>query len=129
MPIIASAIKRVRTAEQARVRNVATKSVVRQKTRAVLATVEAKDAAKAQVALTEAISQIDRAVKHGVLHKNTAARRKSQLARAYNAISKAPFGTTKAVAKTPVAKSAAPKAAAKTPTKAGVKTAKTPVQK
>ena len=113
MPIIQSAIKRVRTAEQARVRNVATKAVVRKKTRALLSTVEANDVTKAQTALTEAISKIDRAVKRGVLHKNTAARRKSQLTLAYNSISKSAFGTGKAATKTAPAKST-PKAAAKT---------------
>ena len=118
MPIIKSAIKRVQTSEKARVRNVAVKTTVRKKTKLFVAAVDAKDATKAQAALTEALSQIDRAAKRGVLHKNTAARRKSQLTLAYNSISKSPFGTAKAVAKTTPAKSATPKATTKTAPKA-----------
>ena len=120
MPIIASAIKRVQTSEKARLRNVAVRTTVRKKTKALMTTIEAKDAAKAQTTLTEALSQIDRAAKRGVLHKNTAARRKSQLTLAYNSISKTAFGTSTAT------KSATTKSATKPP---AAKATKTPTKK
>lgn len=52
-----------------------------------------KDSKEAIEAIKKAISQIDRAVKKGVFHKNTGARKKSKLLRQYNEIAKTPFGT------------------------------------
>lgn len=124
MPIIKSAMKRVRQQKVRRARNVEAKTVVRKQIKLFRADV-ATDVTKAQAELVAAISQLDRAVKKGVLHKNTASRKKSQLTREYNAVATKPFGTdkpgapgakkaTKPAAKAP-AKKAAPKAAAKKP--------------
>jgi small subunit ribosomal protein S20 len=81
MPIIKSAIKRSRQQIKRRRRNLTVKLAVKQDTKAVLAAL-ASDPKSADAALRAAISELDRAVKKGVLHKNTAARRKSTIAKA-----------------------------------------------
>lgn len=77
MPIIKSAIKRAKQAEVRRGRNVKTKTAIKKEMRAVFDNPSAKDV---NDKLSAAYSQIDKAVKSGLLHKNTAARRKSRLA-------------------------------------------------
>ena len=44
------------------------------------AAVEAQDKAAVNTLFNEAVKKIDQSVKHGIIHKNTAARKKSQLA-------------------------------------------------
>jgi small subunit ribosomal protein S20 len=80
MPTSLSAKKRVRQNEQRRARNRVVKSVVRTQIRKFLAAQESGDAEAARAQFREAVRAIDRAVTRGVLHRNTAARRKSQLA-------------------------------------------------
>lgn len=79
MPIIKSAIKRARQSEVRRLRNLKAKTAIKKDTRAVLDNPSAKDV---QDKLSMAYSHIDKAVKTGLLHKNTAARRKARLAKA-----------------------------------------------
>lgn len=114
MPIIKSAIKRVKQAAKRRDNNIATKKDIKAATKAFLLKPTAKG-------LSEVHSAIDTAVKKNVLEKNTAARRKAQYAKiAKDAGVKletskkaAPKAATKpAAAKKPAAK-AAPKVAAK----------------
>ncbi len=78
MPRIKSAKKRVEVAERNRQRNVAFKSAIRTAVKKVLT---AAEAAEREGNLKEAYSLIDRAVLKGILHKNTAARYKSRVAR------------------------------------------------
>jgi len=74
------AAKRVATNEKARLRNRAVRSSLKTALKGALkATPETRDAA-----LRTAIKRTDKAVKLGVLHKNTAARRKSRLQKAVN---------------------------------------------
>ncbi|MEO8784914.1 MAG: 30S ribosomal protein S20 [Candidatus Saccharimonadales bacterium] len=112
MPIIKSAKKRTRTAAKAAARNSKTKRNLRSAVKAFgTALTSGKDSKKAQ---SKAQSTIDKAAKKGVIHKNKAARKKSQLARA----AKAAAGTKKPVAKKTVAKKpAAKKTVAKKTTK------------
>jgi small subunit ribosomal protein S20 len=116
MPIIKSAMKRVRQEEKRRARNSATKRRIKAATKSTLSHVATADVKAAQTDLTTAISLLDKAVKKGTLHKNTAARRKSKLTRSYNTVAKEAYGTTTATKK-PAAKKAAPakKAPAKKP--------------
>jgi small subunit ribosomal protein S20 len=79
MPIIKSAMKRARQALVRRSRNLQVKRAIHNDTRAVMDAASAGDSSLTQDKLREAQSQIDRAVKKGTLHKNTAARRKSRL--------------------------------------------------
>jgi small subunit ribosomal protein S20 len=106
MPIIKSAKKRVKVAEKQSIQNSKTKRSLRVSIKAFQATLAGKkDTTKAQ---SEAYSAIDTAVKKGVISKNKAARKKSQL----NSAAKA-AGTTKAGAK----KSAKPASKTSTATK------------
>lgn len=117
MPIIKSAKKRVRVTRKASVANAKTKRTMRESIKAFQNKLSSKkDTTKEQA---EAYSAIDTAYKKGVISKNKAARKKSQL----NAASKA-AGTTKPGAKKATAKKSAPAkkpAAKKAPAK---KTAK-----
>lgn len=77
---------------------------------------EAGDMKAIAVALREAISEIDRAVKKGTLHRNTASRRKSKLQKQANGVGAKVLPRGKAVAtKTakPKAKAVAKKSAVK----------------
>lgn len=132
MPIIKSAIKRVRQDKKRNAYNVGVKTEVKAKFKAVrdeIATGKVKDSKD----LAAAIKEIDRAVKKGVINKHNAARKKSRLTKAYNSIASKPFGTEnpgkpgskKATPKKPVAKKAPAK---KTPTKKAV-TKKTTTKK
>lgn len=80
MPRIKSAKKRVDVAERNRQRNIAFKSAVRTAMKKVLASGE--DATAKAESLKSAYSLLDRAVLKGMLHKRTAARYKSKVARA-----------------------------------------------
>lgn len=82
-----SAGKRYRQSERRRQRNVATKSHVKTRVKAVLASVTSKDEDKSRKELLRAVKVIDKAASKGVLHKNTASRKISRLTRKVNALS------------------------------------------
>ena len=73
-----SALKRMRQSERRRLRNRTVRSKVRT---AVKNARTALGSADARAAVTEAIRALDKAVTKGVIHRNTAARKKSALAR------------------------------------------------
>jgi ribosomal protein S20 len=144
MPIIKSAIKRAKQALVHRSRNLQVKRAVKQDVTALHNALAGTDTALIQKSLNEAYSEIDRAVKKHTIHKNTAARRKSQLAHAVAkstgaeatpAEAKTTKGAGKKAAtakattkKAPVAKTTAakkPAAKAAAPKKATAKPAKT----
>ena len=79
-----SAKKRIRQNEKRRLRNRAVRSVVRGSVKSAREALTGKTADSATV-VREAIRTIDRAVTKGIMHRNTAARRKSALARKLNA--------------------------------------------
>jgi small subunit ribosomal protein S20 len=81
MAKIKSAKKRVITNEKRRQRNLAVKSRLRTYMGQALAAIEAKDKEKVKAVLSQALSEIDRAASKGVLHPNSAARKKSTLQR------------------------------------------------
>jgi small subunit ribosomal protein S20 len=78
---IKSQIKRIKTNEKARQRNVAVKSALKTVVHRVRTAVESGDAAAATAALQVATKQLDKAASKGVIHKNQAANRKSGLAK------------------------------------------------
>lgn len=84
MANIKSAKKRIRVAERKHLRNKAVKSSTKTAIKKVLVAVAASDKAAITAAHVGAISAIDKAASKGVYHKNTAARRKSKLAKAVN---------------------------------------------
>ena len=84
MANIKSAKKRVLIAEKNRVRNVAFKTSIKTAIKKVLELAKGED----KDALNKAVSRVyqlcDKAVVKGILHKNTAARKKSRLTVAVN---------------------------------------------
>lgn len=80
MANIKSAIKRVEVAERNRVRNKTWRSAIRTVRNTVEETAKLTDVEKANEALKQAYKTIDQAVSKGILHKNSAARKKSKLA-------------------------------------------------
>ena len=85
MPNNASAEKRMRQERKRRMHNRMVKSIVKtQITKARQAI--AGQTADAEAAVRAAVSELDRAAKKGVIHKNNAARRKSRLMKQLNAI-------------------------------------------
>lgn len=105
MPIIKSAIKRAKQTIKRRDRNVGIK-------RDIKGAVKAFHAGPSAETLAAAHSELDTAVKKGLLKKNTVARRKSQLAR---------IAREAGVKLAPAKKAAAPKAAATTTKPAAAK--------
>ena len=81
MANIKSQIKRNRQNEKRNQRNKAIRSELKTRAKAALAAAESGNAGAAEEALRLAQRRIDTAVSKGVLHKNTAARRKARLAR------------------------------------------------
>ncbi|EEX48580.1 MULTISPECIES: 30S ribosomal protein S20 [Jonquetella] len=79
MPNKKSAIRRVRTSERNRLYNRYWKSRCKTAVKRVLESVAAGDSELAVKRLDAAQSVLDKAVVKGVIHKNTAARRKSRL--------------------------------------------------
>ncbi len=86
MPNIKSAIKRVSVIEKKTLRNNMIKSGYRTAVRKFEEAVEAKDVKNAESLFVEATKKIDMACTKGVIVKNTAARKKSRLAKKLNAV-------------------------------------------
>lgn len=103
MPIIASAKKRVRTARKATIRNSKTKRSLKTSVKAFIKNPTGKTQSSVQ-------SNIDKAAKKGVIHKNKAARLKAQAAKKAKAAGVKP---SKSVKKAPVTKKTAPKKTSK----------------
>ncbi len=81
MANIKSQIKRNRQNEKRRLRNRTVRSEIGTRSKAALAAADDGDPEAAAEALRLAVKRIDKAVAKGVLHKNSAARRKSRLVR------------------------------------------------
>jgi small subunit ribosomal protein S20 len=86
LPNIKSAKKRVEVNEKRNMRNRMRKTNLKTTIKKVDAAVEGGDRAAAVESYAQAAKKIDQAVVKGILHKNTAARRKSRLARAINSM-------------------------------------------
>ena len=81
-----SSQKRMRQSITRAERNKSRKSVIKSRVRKVQDAVLHKDATAANKALHEAVVTLDRAAAKKTIHRNTAARRKSRLARRVNAL-------------------------------------------
>lgn len=86
MANIKSAKKRILTAERNHERNIAFKSAIKTAVKKVLVLAQAKEQDQEAIksALSVAYKLCDKAVSKGILHKNTASRKKSRLTRAIN---------------------------------------------
>jgi small subunit ribosomal protein S20 len=76
-----SAMKRIKQNEKRRLRNRAVRSSIRSAVKTARASASEKTP-QSKEAVLEAIRLLDRAVSQGIIHRNTAARRKSALTRA-----------------------------------------------
>ena len=83
MPNNRAAAKRMRQEQKRRLHNRSIKSLV--KTQITKARQAIAADADAEVAVRAAVSELDRAAKKGVIHRNNAARRKSRLMKQLNA--------------------------------------------
>lgn len=83
MPNIKSAIKRVKTIQTRTLRNAAAKSALRTAVKKFETAVASGDA-NAATLLKTATRTLDKAVTKGLIHKNTAARKKSRLTKKFN---------------------------------------------
>jgi len=83
MPNIKSAIKRVKTTSTRTLRNAAAKSALRTSIKKFEVAVTTGDANTGAL-LQQACRSLDKAVTKGLIHKNTAARKKSRLTKKFN---------------------------------------------
>ena len=88
MPNIKSAKKRVLVIETKTLQNRMTKSAIKTAIKKFDQAVEAGDKALATSEFTYCVKKLDQAVAKGVYHKNTAANKKSGLAKRINALKK-----------------------------------------
>jgi small subunit ribosomal protein S20 len=106
-----SALKRIRTSEKRRQRNMAVKSATRTYVKRARTAI-AQNAEETQATIVAAISALDRAAKKGVIHRNNAARRKSRLMKRFNAATAAREAAAAQAAAAAAAGEAAPAAPA-----------------
>jgi small subunit ribosomal protein S20 len=78
MPNIKSAVKRVKTSEKSRQRNIKAKSEIKTLRKNLLAAVVTPAEPKTQEAYRAFCSALDKGVKHGIIPKNTAVRKKAR---------------------------------------------------
>ncbi len=81
-----TSLKRARNAEKSRLRNKSMKSELKSSIKNYEASLTANDLDATRENLLQVTSLIDKGVSKGILHKNTAARKKSKLAKKFNNI-------------------------------------------
>ena len=81
MPNIKQQKKRVRTAAEERLENLRYRSTIKTLTKRLATLADGGDAAAIESEHRELVKLIDRAVSRGALHRNAAARKKSQAAK------------------------------------------------
>jgi small subunit ribosomal protein S20 len=84
-----SALKRHRQNQKRRMRNKIIRSQLKTSVKSYVTAIESKDKAAAQEAAKAAISTISKTASRGVIHKKTASRKISRLARKVNSLSQA----------------------------------------
>ena len=80
MPNIKSAKKRVKVIEKKTLINQMHKTALKTAIKKFETAVEKKDTANAKTYFNDAVKKLDHGVNQGIIHKNNAARKKSQLA-------------------------------------------------
>lgn len=83
---IKSAKKRILVSKKRADRNKSVRSRIKTAVKKVEVAIEAGDKAAATDALRAAVSELDKATKKGIYHKNTTARKVSRLTKAVNAL-------------------------------------------
>lgn len=87
MPNTKSAAKAMRQSARRRIRNTAKKDAFKKAIKNVRKLITAGKKTEAMEAMRKAMQALDKAAKTRVIHKNTASRKKSRLAKAINKIS------------------------------------------
>ena len=80
MPNIKSAKKRVKVIEKKTLINQMHRTALKTAIKKFEAAVDANDTANVKALFNDATKKLDQSVSHGIIHKNKAARKKSQLA-------------------------------------------------
>lgn len=88
MPNTKSAAKAMRQAERRRQNNIRTKDKFKTAVKDVKKSITTGSKDEAAKQLAKAMAALDKAAKKGVIHKNTASRKKSRLAKAINKLGK-----------------------------------------
>lgn len=86
LPNIKSAKKRVKVSESKGLRNKMIKTSLKTSLKKYEAAIASGDKEAANATYKEAVKKIDKAVAKGILHKNTAARKKSRFTRKLNTL-------------------------------------------
>ena len=86
MPNIKSAKKRVLVIKTKTLQNKMYRSALKTEMKKYDAALASGDVAAAQAAYKAAVKKVDQAVAHGIIHKNAAARKKSQFTKKLNAM-------------------------------------------
>ena len=81
-----SAKKRIRQNERRRARNRARKVVLKDSVKSFMSAIAGGDVAKAETELRNTTRRLDKVAAKGTIHKNTAARKRSRLAKRLNAL-------------------------------------------
>ena len=84
MPNIKSAKKRVKVIETKSMRNQMVKSALKTSLRRFQEAIASGDKTTAENTYRVAVKKVDQATANGIMHKNAASRKKSQLAAVYN---------------------------------------------
>ena len=92
-----SAKKRVRQALKRRARNRARKEVIKDQVKAFNVALAGGDMSKAEQELRKVVSRLDKVASKGTLHRKTASRKRSRLARKLNAVRSGALKPTVAV--------------------------------
>ncbi len=88
MPNTKSAAKAMRQSKRRHTANLKTKDKFKSAAKAVKKFIESGQATEAIEALRHAMAALDKAAKKGVIHKNTASRKKSRMAKAIGKLKK-----------------------------------------
>lgn len=88
MPNIKSAIKRVKVTRVKTLKNSMRKSALKTTVKKAVEAISSSNIENANTSFKQAVKAIDKAVAKGILHKNTAARKKSTLAKSLNVAAK-----------------------------------------
>jgi len=79
MPILHAAYKSIKVTKRRTARNLSIRSLLKTETKKFLELLESKKLAEAKKQLVKITSELDKASSKGIIHRNTASRKKSRL--------------------------------------------------
>ncbi len=90
MPILHASYKDIKKSAKKALRNQSAQSELKTETKKFIELVSSKKMGEAKIQLNYLISQLDKAKSKGIIHKNTASRKKSRLMKKLNVMSNKP---------------------------------------